>query len=76
MDFMLLTQNATPIFKYVVMLLGFIMNVIFEFLNLIGIPNVGLSIILFIIVIYPGNGETAAVFKAFCQNESGITSYP
>ena len=41
MDFMLLTQNATPIFKYVVMLLGFIMNVIFEFLNLIGIPNVG-----------------------------------
>ena len=46
MDFMLLTQNATPIFKYVVMLLGFIMNVIFEFLNLIGIPNVGLSIIL------------------------------
>lgn len=52
MDFMLLTQNATPIFKYVVMLLGFIMNVIFEFLNLIGIPNVGLSIILFTIVIY------------------------
>ena len=70
MDFMLLTQNATPIFKYVVMLLGFIMNVIFEFLNLIGIPNVGLSIIDAV------NGETAAVFKAFCQNESGITSYP
>lgn len=52
MDLMLLTQNSTPIFKYVVKLLGLIMNGIFEFLNLIGIPNIGLSIILFTIVIY------------------------
>ena len=52
MDFMLLTQNSTPIFKYVVMILGTIMNIIFEFLDLIGIPNIGLSIILFTIVIY------------------------
>lgn len=52
MDFMLLTQNSTPIFKYIVKLLGLIMNFIFEFLNLIGIPNIGLSIILFTIVIY------------------------
>lgn len=52
MEFMLLTQNSTPIFKYVVKLLGLIMNGIFEFLNLIGIPNIGLSIILFTIVIY------------------------
>jgi YidC/Oxa1 family membrane protein insertase len=52
MDLMLLTQNSTPIFKYVVRLLGLIMNAIFEFLNLIGIPNIGLSIILFTIVIY------------------------
>ena len=52
MDFMLLTQNSTPIFKYVVKLLGLIMNGIFEFLNLIGIPNIGLSIILFTIIIY------------------------
>ena len=52
MDFMLLTQNSTPIFKYIVKLLGLIMNGIFEFLNLIGIPNIGLSIILFTIVIY------------------------
>ena len=52
MDFYLLTQNSTPIFKYVVMLLGMIMNLIFEFLDLIGIPNIGLSIILFTIVIY------------------------
>lgn len=52
MDLMLLTQNSTPIFMYVVKLLGLIMNCIFEFLNLIGIPNIGLSIILFTIVIY------------------------
>lgn len=37
---------------YIVKLLGLIMNGIFEFLNLIGIPNIGLSIILFTIVIY------------------------
>jgi YidC/Oxa1 family membrane protein insertase len=52
MDLMLLTQNSTPIFKYVVKLLGLIMNAIFELLNLIGIPNIGLAIILFTIVIY------------------------
>lgn len=52
MNYMLLTQNSTPIFKYVVKLLGVIMNLIFEFLDLIGIPNIGLSIILFTIVIY------------------------
>ena len=52
MDFILLTQNSTPIFQYVVKLLGVIMNVIFEFLDFIGIPNIGLSIILFTIVIY------------------------
>lgn len=52
MDFMLLTQNSTPIFKYIVWLLGLIMNAIFELLNFVGIPNIGLSIILFTIVIY------------------------
>lgn len=49
---MLLTQNSTFIIGPVAKLLGFIMNAIFEFLNLIGIPNTGLSIILFTIVIY------------------------
>ena len=44
MDLMLLTQNSTPVFKYVVRILGLIMNVIFEFLNVIGIPNIGLAI--------------------------------
>lgn len=52
MDFILLTQNSTPIFKYIVKLLGLIMNIIFEFLNLVGIPNIGLAIILFTIVVY------------------------
>lgn len=52
MDFMLLTQNSTPIFRYIVWLLGLIMNAIFELLNFVGIPNIGLSIILFTIVIY------------------------
>ena len=52
MDLMLLTQNSTPIFKYVVRLLGLMMNIIFEFLDVIGIPNIGLSIILFTIVVY------------------------
>ncbi len=49
---MLLTQNSTFIIGPVAKVLGFIMNAIFEFLNLIKIPNIGLSIILFTIVIY------------------------
>ena len=49
---MLLTQNSTFIIGPVAKLLGFIMNAIFEFLKLIGIPNIGLSIILFTIVVY------------------------
>ncbi len=52
MDYTLLTQNSTPIFSIIVKLLGAIMNIIFEFLNLIGIPNIGLSILLFTIVVY------------------------
>ena len=49
---MLLTQNSTFIIGPVAKLLGFIMNAIFELLNLIKIPNIGLSIILFTIVVY------------------------
>lgn len=48
----LLTQNSTPIFKYIVWVLGKIIEIIFEFLNLIHIPNIGLAIILFTIVVY------------------------
>ena len=49
---MLLTQNDGFIIGPVAKLLGFIMNAIFELLNLIGIPNTGLAIILFTIVVY------------------------
>lgn len=48
----LLTQNQTFIFQYIVWLLGMIMNGIFEFLNAISVPNIGLAIILFTIVMY------------------------
>ena len=53
MDILFLTQDTGkilgPIAKYV---LGPILNYIFVFLNWIKIPNVGLAIILFTIVIY------------------------
>ena len=51
MNFILLTQNETFIIGWVAKLLGFIMNGIFNLLDLIGIPNVGLAIILFTIVV-------------------------
>ena len=51
MDFILLTQNNTFIIGWVAKLLGFIMNGIFNLLDLIGIPNIGLAIILFTIVV-------------------------
>ncbi len=51
MNFILLTQNNTFIIRWVAKLLGFIMNGIFNLLDLIGIPNVGLAIILFTIVV-------------------------
>ncbi len=51
MDFILLTQNTTPIIGQVAWLLGLIMNGIFYVIDLIGLPNVGLAIILFTIVV-------------------------
>ena len=47
-----LTQSSTPIIGQVAWLLGKIMDGIFIVLDFIGIPNIGLSIILFTIVIY------------------------
>ncbi|MDD3368170.1 MAG: YidC/Oxa1 family membrane protein insertase [Lachnospiraceae bacterium] len=52
MSSILLTQNSTPVFSWICQLLGLLMEGIFYVLNLIGIPNVGLSIIIFTIVIY------------------------
>ncbi len=51
MNGILLTQNSTPIFKYIVWILGKIMEGIFNVISLIGIPNIGLAIILFTIVV-------------------------
>lgn len=47
-----LTQNTTFIIGPVAKLLGLLMNIIFEFLNALSVPSIGLSIILFTIVIY------------------------
>ena len=52
MNFIILTQNSTPVFSWIVKLLGLIMNGIFSVLDMIGIPNIGLAIILFTILIY------------------------
>ncbi len=52
MDIILLTKSDTFIIGWVADILGFIMNAIFSVLDLIGIPSVGLSIILFTIVVY------------------------
>lgn len=52
MPVMFLTQNGTFIIGPISQLLGLLMNIIFDFLNYLGMPSIGLSIILFTIVIY------------------------
>ena len=52
MSGILLSQNSTFIIGPVAKLLGYIMEGIFFVLDKIGIPNIGLSIILFTIVMY------------------------
>lgn len=48
-----LTQNSTFIIGDVARILGWIMNVLFEFINSVfGIQNIGLSIIFFTVIIY------------------------
>ena len=51
MSLIILTQNQTPVIGWIARLLGLIMNGIFYVINLIGLPNVGLAIILFTIVV-------------------------
>lgn len=48
----LLSKSTTPIIGWIADILGLIMEGIFNVLNFIGIPNIGLSIILFTIVVY------------------------
>lgn len=50
MEFILLTQSSGPI-GFIAKLLGYIMNAIFSVIDKIGLPNVGLAIILFTIVV-------------------------
>lgn len=52
MSGLILTQSETFILGPIAKLLGYIMEGIFYVLDLIGIPNVGLSIILFTIIVY------------------------
>lgn len=52
MQGILLTQNSGKILGPIAKLLGYIMDAIFNFLDLIGIPNIGISIILFTIIVY------------------------
>ena len=48
----LLTKSTTPVIGWIASLLGHIMEIIFNALDLIGIPNIGISIILFTIIVY------------------------
>ena len=47
-----LTKNATPILGQFASILGWLINAIFNLLDSIGIPNVGLAVVLFTIIIY------------------------
>lgn len=51
MEIIILTQNSTFIIGFVAKLLGLIMEGIFTLIGLIGLPNIGLAIILFTIVV-------------------------
>ena len=52
MQGILLTQNDVFILGPIAKILGFIMDIIFNVLDFIGIPNIGLSIILFTVIVY------------------------
>lgn len=52
MNFILLTQYSGAILGPIAKVLGWVMNGIFWLLDKIGIPNIGLTIILFTIVVY------------------------
>ncbi len=52
MPAIILTKSSTPIIGWVATLLGYIMEGIFNFLDLISVPNIGFAIIIFTIVVY------------------------
>ena len=47
-----LTRNAMPILSQFAAILGWIINGIFNFLDSAGIPNVGLTVVIFTVIIY------------------------
>lgn len=49
---LLLTKSTTPILAPIATVLGWLIDLIFNFLDAIGNPNVGLAVILFTIVVY------------------------
>ena len=49
---MFLTKSSIPVIGWFAIVLGFIMNIIFNAQSAIGLDNIGLCIILFTIVIY------------------------
>lgn len=51
MNLIILTQSTTPVIGQVAWILGKIMNGIFYVIDFIGLPNIGLAIILFTIVV-------------------------
>ncbi|MCQ2500434.1 MAG: YidC/Oxa1 family membrane protein insertase [Lachnospiraceae bacterium] len=48
----LLTKSTMPLVKYFAHILGWLMTGIFEVLDKVGIPNVGIAIILYTIIVY------------------------
>lgn len=48
----LLTKSTMPIVKYVALILGYLMEGIYKVLDILHIPNIGLAIILFTLIMY------------------------
>ncbi len=48
----LLSKSTTPVIGWIAQLLGWIMNGIYTMLDAVGIPNIGLAIILYTIIVY------------------------
>lgn len=48
---MLLTQSSTPVIGWISTLLGYVIDIIFRLLGLVGIQNIGLSIIIFTVFV-------------------------
>ena len=51
MNFILLTKSTTPIISWFSSAMGYVMEWIFDFLGVFGIANIGLTIIIFTIII-------------------------